>query len=149
MELNRLSLPPLTAPGEVITFYSYKGGTGRTMALSNIAVMLARRQNATVPILMIDWDLEAPGLHRYFGKQLFSAFRGSEQELRGYPAAARRCSLRGTCNKDARCRKGYNQTSQYSASSVHFCTFLHRSPPSLICFGICRTPCRCVHSLKR
>ncbi|MET3130036.1 hypothetical protein AAKU55_000277 [Oxalobacteraceae bacterium GrIS 1.11] len=69
MELNRLFLPPLTAPGEVVTFYSYKGGTGRTMALSNIAVLLARRQNATVPILMLDWDMEAPGLHHYFGQQ--------------------------------------------------------------------------------
>ncbi|NRR33723.1 tetratricopeptide repeat protein [Oxalobacteraceae bacterium] len=66
MELTRLSLPPLTAPGEVVTFYSYKGGTGRTMALSNIAVLLAKYHNATVPTLMIDWDLEAPGLHHYF-----------------------------------------------------------------------------------
>lgn len=69
MELTSLSLPPLTAPGEVVTFYSYKGGTGRTMALSNIAVLLARHQNATTPILMIDWDLEAPGLHHYFQRQ--------------------------------------------------------------------------------
>src|SRR5450830_2069389 len=69
MECQRLSLPPLTAPGEVVTFYSYKGGTGRTMALSNIAVLLARQQNATAPVLMIDWDLEAPGLHHYFEQQ--------------------------------------------------------------------------------
>ena len=66
MELNRLVLPPLTAPGEVVTFYSYKGGTGRSMALANMAVLLAKRQNATVPVLMIDWDMEAPGLHHYF-----------------------------------------------------------------------------------
>jgi tetratricopeptide (TPR) repeat protein len=66
MEPSSLSLPPLNASGEVITFYSYKGGTGRTMALSNIAVLLARQQNATTPVLMIDWDLEAPGLHHYF-----------------------------------------------------------------------------------
>ena len=66
MECQRLSLPPLTAPGEVVTFYSYKGGTGRTMALSNIAVLLARRENASVPVLMLDWDMEAPGLHHYF-----------------------------------------------------------------------------------
>jgi tetratricopeptide (TPR) repeat protein len=66
MEPTSLSLPPLNASGEVITFYSYKGGTGRTMALSNIAVLLARQQNATTPVLMIDWDLEAPGLHHYF-----------------------------------------------------------------------------------
>jgi cellulose biosynthesis protein BcsQ len=66
MEPTSLPLPLLSSTGEVITFYSYKGGTGRTMALSNIAVLLARRQNATVPVLMIDWDLEAPGLHHYF-----------------------------------------------------------------------------------
>jgi tetratricopeptide (TPR) repeat protein len=66
MEHTSLSLPPLSASGEVVTFYSYKGGTGRTMALSNIAVLLARQQNATTPVLMIDWDLEAPGLHHYF-----------------------------------------------------------------------------------
>ena len=66
MECQRLSLPPLSAPGEVVTFYSYKGGTGRTMALSNIAVLLARRENASVPVLMLDWDMEAPGLHHYF-----------------------------------------------------------------------------------
>ncbi|GJI94535.1 hypothetical protein RugamoR57_12530 [Duganella caerulea] len=66
MDITALSLPPLTGTGEVITFYSYKGGTGRTMALSNIAVLLARQQNATTPVLMIDWDLEAPGLHHYF-----------------------------------------------------------------------------------
>jgi MinD-like ATPase involved in chromosome partitioning or flagellar assembly len=50
-------------PGEVITFYSYKGGVGRSMALANMAWMLAARGNK---VLVIDWDLEAPGLHRYF-----------------------------------------------------------------------------------
>ncbi|HYI98376.1 MAG TPA: hypothetical protein VEX36_01685 [Thermoleophilaceae bacterium] len=53
-----------SAPGTVITFYSYKGGTGRTMALANAAVLLARRGSGDV--LMIDWDLEAPGLHEFF-----------------------------------------------------------------------------------
>ena len=66
MEISSLSLPPLTERGEVVTFYSYKGGTGRTMALSNLAVLLARQDNATTPVLMIDWDMEAPGLHHYF-----------------------------------------------------------------------------------
>jgi hypothetical protein len=47
----------------VITFYSYKGGTGRTMALANIAWILA---SAGQRVLLVDWDLEAPGLHRYF-----------------------------------------------------------------------------------
>jgi MinD-like ATPase involved in chromosome partitioning or flagellar assembly len=49
--------------GRVITFYSYKGGTGRSMALANVAWVLAA---AGRRVLAIDWDLEAPGLHRYF-----------------------------------------------------------------------------------
>lgn len=48
--------------GGIITFYSYKGGTGRTMALSNLAWVLASNDKH---VLLIDWDLEAPGLHRY------------------------------------------------------------------------------------
>jgi internalin A len=50
-------------PGPVVTFYSYKGGTGRSMALANVAWVLAL---AGKRVLTVDWDLEAPGLHRYF-----------------------------------------------------------------------------------
>ncbi|MFD0318178.1 FxSxx-COOH system tetratricopeptide repeat protein [Streptomyces flavalbus] len=46
----------------VVTFYSYKGGVGRTMALANIAWLLA---DAGHRVLAVDWDLESPGLHRY------------------------------------------------------------------------------------
>jgi WD40 repeat protein/Mrp family chromosome partitioning ATPase len=53
-------------PGRVITFYSYKGGTGRSMALANVAVLLASLADRPRPTLMVDWDLEAPGLHKYF-----------------------------------------------------------------------------------
>jgi MinD-like ATPase involved in chromosome partitioning or flagellar assembly len=61
-----------TTPGQIITFYSYKGGTGRTMALANIACLLAEQQTngGEKGVLMIDWDLEAPGLHNYFRKHL-------------------------------------------------------------------------------
>src|SRR5947207_2243648 len=52
--------------GEIISFYSYKGGTGRTMALANVACLLAQRNESQKGVLMIDWDLEAPGLHRFF-----------------------------------------------------------------------------------
>lgn len=48
--------------GCIITFYSYKGGTGRSMALANVAWILAA---AGRRVLAVDWDLEAPGLHRY------------------------------------------------------------------------------------
>jgi MinD-like ATPase involved in chromosome partitioning or flagellar assembly len=46
-----------------VTFYSYKGGAGRTLALANVAVLLAQWNHR---VLCIDWDLEAPGLHHYF-----------------------------------------------------------------------------------
>ena len=49
--------------GQILTFYSYKGGTGRSMALANVAWMLALNNKR---VLVIDWDLEAPGVHRYF-----------------------------------------------------------------------------------
>jgi tetratricopeptide (TPR) repeat protein len=55
-------MKPLTA-GTVVTFYSYKGGTGRSMALAHVGWLLAASGKR---VLMIDWDLEAPGLHRYF-----------------------------------------------------------------------------------
>ena len=49
---------------KIVTFYSYKGGVGRSMSLANVAWLLANEYNKTV--LIIDWDLEAPGLHRFF-----------------------------------------------------------------------------------
>ncbi|WP_200305259.1 FxSxx-COOH system tetratricopeptide repeat protein [Streptomyces adelaidensis] len=49
--------------GTVITFYSYKGGTGRTMTLANVAWILAANGHR---VLVVDWDLEAPGLHKFF-----------------------------------------------------------------------------------
>jgi MinD-like ATPase involved in chromosome partitioning or flagellar assembly len=51
------------ATPQIVTFYSYKGGTGRSMALANVAWILATSGKR---VLTIDWDLEAPGLHRYF-----------------------------------------------------------------------------------
>jgi Flp pilus assembly protein TadD len=47
----------------IVTFYSYKGGVGRSMAMANVADILARRG---ARVLMIDFDLEAPGLEQYF-----------------------------------------------------------------------------------
>ena len=49
--------------GEIVTFYSFKGGVGRTMMLANVAWLFAASGRR---VLAIDWDLEAPGLHRYF-----------------------------------------------------------------------------------
>jgi cellulose biosynthesis protein BcsQ len=53
--------------GGIVTFYSYKGGTGRSMALANTACWLAKRlASPSRKVLVADWDLEAPGLHRFF-----------------------------------------------------------------------------------
>lgn len=69
----------MAEPGTVMTFYSYKGGTGRTMALANVAVLLARRSEGDV--LAVDWDLEAPGLHRFFEPLLTTALRSRDGEI--------------------------------------------------------------------
>lgn len=46
----------------VVTFYSYKGGVGRTMALVNTAASLAKLGRR---VLVVDFDLEAPSLPSY------------------------------------------------------------------------------------
>jgi len=51
--------------GIVYTFYSFKGGVGRSMALANAAALLAKWGHR---VLVVDWDLEAPGLERFFAK---------------------------------------------------------------------------------
>lgn len=53
--------------GTIVTFYSYKGGVGRTFALANTAAVLARWGYRT---LCIDWDLDAPGLAFYLREWL-------------------------------------------------------------------------------
>ena len=50
----------------VYTFYSFKGGVGRSMALANIAELMYRRG---LKVLLVDFDLEAPGLERFFEVQ--------------------------------------------------------------------------------
>lgn len=50
-------------PGTVYTFYSYKGGVGRSMALANVGVLMAMEGQR---VLLVDWDLEAPGLEVFF-----------------------------------------------------------------------------------
>jgi len=49
--------------GQIVTFYSFKGGVGRTMALANVAFLAAENG---FKVLVMDWDLEAPGLGCYF-----------------------------------------------------------------------------------
>ena len=44
---------------QTITFYSYKGGTGRTLVMANVASYLCR---FGAKVFAVDFDLEAPGL---------------------------------------------------------------------------------------
>ncbi len=46
----------------VTTFYSFKGGVGRSMALTNVAYELSRSGHR---VLIVDFDLEAPGLDTF------------------------------------------------------------------------------------
>jgi len=52
---------------KTITFYSYKGGVGRTLALANVAMRLSEFNKK---VCIMDFDLEAPGLHHKFKQQL-------------------------------------------------------------------------------
>lgn len=61
----------------IVVFYSYKGGVGRTFAIANIAAILAKRGKRT---LLMDWDVEAPGLHRYF-KPYMPPLDGEQQGI--------------------------------------------------------------------
>lgn len=49
---------------KTITFYSYKGGVGRTLTAANFSVYLA---NLGLTTVVIDFDLEAPGIDAKFG----------------------------------------------------------------------------------
>lgn len=77
--------PPLDSPspvpsrGRVVTFYSYKGGVGRSMALASVAALLAKWGHR---VLVVDWDLEAPGLEKYF-ERAPSTVRGSRAKTPG------------------------------------------------------------------
>jgi len=48
---------------KTITFYSYKGGVGRSLALSQVAIRLSEYQKK---VCVLDFDLEAPGLNFKF-----------------------------------------------------------------------------------
>lgn len=55
--ISRAAHAPPAAP--FVTFYSFKGGVGRSVALFNVAGMLAGRG---FRVLVIDFDLEGPGI---------------------------------------------------------------------------------------
>lgn len=65
----------------IVTFYSFKGGVGRSMALVNVGEILA---DWGYRVILCDWDLEAPGLERYLLESeapLFKSDRRADYEL--------------------------------------------------------------------
>ena len=62
---------------DTISFYSYKGGTGRSLLVANVARYLAQFGQKVV---VLDFDLEAPGLHYKFN---LDRFKSSIQIKRG------------------------------------------------------------------
>ncbi len=73
--------------GHIVTFYSYKGGVGRTLALADVSVLLAQWGYR---VLCVDWDLEAPGLDVYFRPWLPRLAKGGLTEMfAGYEEESR------------------------------------------------------------
>ncbi len=50
----------MNRPCHITTFYSFKGGVGRTMLLANVGTALAQKGRR---VLIWDLDVEAPGMH--------------------------------------------------------------------------------------
>jgi MinD-like ATPase involved in chromosome partitioning or flagellar assembly/tetratricopeptide (TPR) repeat protein len=67
-----------------ITFYSYKGGVGRSLALANIAALLVKRGRRVV---LIDFDLEAPGLDSFKEFNCIAAKPGVVEYVTAYKQA--------------------------------------------------------------
>lgn len=73
-----------------VTFYSYKGGVGRTMALANVAAMLAKEGRR---VLLIDFDLEAPGLDAFEGLGCAKGHPGVVEYVAEYLASGKSPSV--------------------------------------------------------
>ncbi len=51
--------------GKTLAFHSYKGGTGKTTLITNLAAIYAKNG---LKVCLLDWDLYAPSLTTYFRK---------------------------------------------------------------------------------
>lgn len=66
---------------QIATFYSYRGGLGRSLAVAHVGRLLAAKEPEE-RFLLIDMDVEAPGLNEYFEVPPGSA--GLEGLVKGY-----------------------------------------------------------------
>ena len=60
MENNRITAAAGPQAGEVTTFYASMAALPRSAVLTTMAALLAEGARRQAPVLMIDWDLEAP-----------------------------------------------------------------------------------------
>lgn len=74
-----------------VTFYSFKGGSGRTLALANIGAELAATGRR---VLLVDFDLEAPGLHTFPDLQPREAVSGVLDFVCDYQASGQSPDVR-------------------------------------------------------
>jgi cellulose biosynthesis protein BcsQ/tetratricopeptide (TPR) repeat protein len=83
---------PKLREGRIATFYSFAGGSGCTMALANVAWILAANGRR---VLAVDWDLESPGLHKYFDHFLDDPGEAWPEEALGVSDLIRRFERAG------------------------------------------------------
>jgi len=64
--VSSAAVPPVRPAGRppIVSFYGFKGGAGRSMAMAHVAALLARKGYR---VGAIDMDFEAPGLQSLFG----------------------------------------------------------------------------------
>lgn len=71
----------------MLVFHGHKGGAGRSAAVANIAPVLSSQGYR---VLVVDFDLEAPGIHRFYGLDDEDTRNGGVVELvERYDAAMR------------------------------------------------------------
>ncbi len=72
----------------VTTFYSFKGGVGRTQALANVAAWIALKQRPSLgdrpKVLMVDFDLEASGIQYVEGLNVVESKPGIVDFIHDY-----------------------------------------------------------------
>lgn len=78
----------------ITTFYSFKGGVGRTLALANVALELAQTGRR---VLLVDFDLEAPGIHTFDTLKPPSPHPGVVEYVTDYLETNRAPDARGYC----------------------------------------------------
>ncbi|MCF7816927.1 MAG: AAA family ATPase [Kiritimatiellales bacterium] len=76
----------------IFSFYSYKGGVGRTVSLVHSGIHIASKiREKGYQVLLLDMDLEAPGLDVYIDQKRKGGPKGFAQLLLDYRKAGREC----------------------------------------------------------